>query len=109
MREHDKVILDRIKYNALLTVQFKGDMDFSGFSKDAKTIAACVFSLSQIGELVGKLDNQFVEENNHIPWRKIKGLRNKIVHDYEGIQLNIVWDVLVDFVPQLIEDINKLL
>jgi len=108
MKEHEKVILEKIKIYAIQAIQFKGDIDFENFSKDAKTIAACVLNLSQIGELVSRLDDKFLEANNQIPWRKIKGMRNRIVHDYEGIQLNIVWDVLVDFLPELIEKIDSL-
>ena len=107
MKEHEKVILEKIKIYAVQAIQFIGDMSFEDFSKDAKTIAACVLNLSQIGELAGRLNDTFLEENKQIPWRKIKGMRNKIVHDYEGIQLNIVWDVLVDFLPELIEEINN--
>ena len=81
----------------------------SAFSNDIKTISACVFQLSQIGELAGKLDSDFVEQTSHIPWRKIKNMRNKIIHDYEGVQLNIVWDVLTEFLLELIENIDGLL
>ncbi|MBT9132389.1 MAG: hypothetical protein DDT32_01700 [Syntrophomonadaceae bacterium] len=104
----EKAILEKIKDYAAQAIQFKGDMTFEEFSSDLKTISACVFNLSQIGELVSRLDIEFVETNSQIPWRKIKGMRNKIIHDYEGIQLNIVWDVLVDFLPELIKSINKL-
>ena len=65
-------------------------------------------NLSQIGELAGRLDTDFVEENNKIPRRKIRGMRNRIVHDYEGIQLIIVWDVLNDFLPEFINDVESL-
>jgi len=98
-----------LKTYAVQAIQFKGDMDFSEFSVDVKTISACVFHLSQIGELAGRLGSDFIESTDHIPWRKIRGMRNRIVHDYEGIQLNIVWDVLVDFLPGLVESIGKLL
>ena len=108
MKEHEKVILEKIKTYATQAIQFKADMDFENFSRDAKTIAACVLNLSQIGELAGRLDDNFINANNHIPWRKMKGMRNRIVHDYEGIQLNIVWDVLVEFLPELIEKIDSL-
>ena len=97
-----------MKAYAEQAIQFKGNMAFEEFSNDLKTISACVFNLSQIGESVGRLDTEFIERNNQIPWRKIKGMRNRIVHDYEGIQLNIVWDVLVDFLPELIKNIDKL-
>ena len=108
MKKHEKIILGKIKVHAVQAIQFKGDMDFTEFSEDAKTIAACVFNLSQIGELVGRLDNEFLETNTQIPWRKIRGMRNRIVHDYEGVRLNIIWDVLEDFLPELIENIDKL-
>ena len=104
----EKVFLEKIKDYAVQAIQFKDDMTFEEFSNDLKTISACVFSLSQIGELVSRLDVKFVEANSQIPWRKIQGMRNRIVHDYEGIQLNIVWDVLEDFLPELIKNINKL-
>ena len=109
MREFERVILQKMKDYAVQTVQFKGEMDFAEFSNDPKTIAACVFNLGQIGELVGKLDDDFIKENGQIPWRKIKGMRNKIIHDYEGVLLNIVWDVIVDYLPELIVDIDKIL
>jgi len=105
----DRVILEKIKTYAAQAIQFKGGMTFEEFSNDLKTISACVFNLSQIGELVSRLDVEFVETNSQIPWRKIKGMRNRIVHDYEGVRLNIVWDVLVDFLPELIKGINELM
>ena len=108
MKEHEKVILSKIKAYAEQAMQFKGDLDFAGFSNDAKTIAACVLNLSQIGELVKRLDDEFIAANNHVPWRNIRGMRNRIVHDYEGIQLNFVWDVLVTYLPELINIIDEL-
>jgi len=109
MKNHEKIILLKMKNYAQQAIDFKGDIDFSAFSSDFKTISACVFNLSQIGELVNRLNDDFINNNAHIPWHKMKGMRNKIVHDYEGVQDNIVWDVLVDFLPQLIADIDKLL
>jgi len=108
MKEHERIILSKIKAYAEQAVLFKGGMDFIEFSNDAKTIAACVLNISQIGELAKRLDDEFVTDSNHIPWRNIRGMRNRIVHDYEGIQLNFVWDVLVTFLPELIENIDEL-
>lgn len=108
MKKHEKIILEKIKTYAEQAIQFKENMTFEEFSNHPKTISACVFNLSQIGEMVTRFDAEFLEENSHIPWHKMRGMRNKIIHDYEGIQLNIVWDVLVDFLPELIESINEL-
>ena len=58
--------------------------------------------------MVTRLDSEFLETNGHIPWHKMKGMGNRIIHDYEGIQLNIVWDVIVNFLSELIKNINEL-
>ena len=108
MKEREKSIVQKMRAYAEQTIQFKADMDFETFSKDAKTISACVFSLSQIGELAGRLEDDFIEEYSHIPWRKMIGMRNRIVHDYEGIKVNIVWDVIVDSLPEFISNIDNL-
>ena len=109
MNEHERSILKRIRGYAIQAIHFKENMDLNEFSNDAKTISACVFNLSQIGELVSRLDNVFIENHKNIPWRKIKGMRNKIIHDYEGVLITIVWDVLEDFLPELIADIDELI
>ena len=65
MKEHEKVILEKVRAYAVQAIQFKGDMGFPEFSTDAKTIAACVLNLSQIGELVGRLDALSVNRRSH--------------------------------------------
>ena len=109
MKKHEELILEKIKKYAVQAINFKDAMDYCAFTKDDKTIAACVFNLSQIGELVMRLNDEFIDSHTQIPWRKIKGLRNRIVHDYEGVQYNIIWDILENFVPDLIKKINNLL
>ena len=109
MKEHERTILIKIKTYANQAIRFKEGMGFNAFSSDEKTIAACVHNLSQIGELAGRLSEDFIITNPRIPCHKIKGMRNRIVHNYEGIQLNIVWDVLEDFLPKLIQDIDEII
>ena len=58
-------------------------------------------NLSQMGELVRKLDDQFIKEHTSIPWNQIRGLRNRIVHDYEGVNLILIWDVIKIDLPEL--------
>ena len=48
-------------------------------------VEACVFNLSQIGELVRHLDRDFIEQHSDVPWAQMRGLRNRIIHDYEGV------------------------
>ncbi len=73
-------------------------------------VEACVFNLSQIGELVNKLDKDFEDQHPSIPWRVMYGLRNKIVHDYESVNLVLIWDIVKEDLPTLnaqLEEIFK--
>lgn len=70
-------------------------------------VEACIFNLSQIGELANKIDTDFEENNPSIPWRIMYGLRNKIVHDYEGVNLVLIWDIVKDDLPKLYRLIDE--
>jgi uncharacterized protein with HEPN domain len=64
-------------------------------------VEACVFNLSQIGELVKNVDDEYKKEQLGIPWHQLYGLRNRIVHDYEGVNLKLVWQIIRDDLPSL--------
>jgi uncharacterized protein with HEPN domain len=68
-----------------------------------------VFNLSQIGELAGKLDAAFMQSFPVIPWRQMRGLRNRIVHDYEGVNLLLVWEIIDADLPQLKRSLQDVL
>ena len=81
---------------------------FEEFCNDEKTIDATVFSISQIGELVKNISKETMQKYSFIEWNMIKGLRNRIVHDYEGISLKSIWYVLNHDIIQLKQDIQKI-
>ena len=62
---------------------------------------ALVRSLEIIGEASSKLDNEFRQKYPHIEWRKIISTRNKLIHNYFGIDYDIVWDIVVNKLPDL--------
>ena len=47
-----------------------------------------------MGELAGKVSSELIEQNPRIEWRGLKSLRNRIVHDYDGVNLNMIWGFL---------------
>ena len=67
------------------------------------------FAISQIGELVKNISKETMEKYPNIEWIIIKNLRNKIVHDYEGIKLNLIWDIVTNDIVQLKEDLEEIL
>ena len=75
-------------------IKYTQDYTFEQFCEDEKTIDATVFAISQIGELVKNITKETQNKYNSIEWNMIKGLRNRIVHDYEGISLKSIWYVI---------------
>lgn len=109
MKGKDKLILTKIlKYIGEIKLFIEG-YSYEKFKNDRKTINACVFNLSQIGELAGKVSEELQKEYSNIEWRGIKALRNRIVHDYEGVNLNMVWEFLTDELSDLEEQLNKII
>ena len=82
---------------------------FETFSRNEEKVDATVFAISQIGELVKNITKETMERYNNIEWIIIKNLRNKIVHDYEGINLNLIWDIITDDIIQVKMDLEKIL
>lgn len=62
----------------------------------------------QIGELVNRLSDECIEEYNRIPWHAIRGMRNLHAHDYENVDLEIVWNTLLEDIPYLKEQISNM-
>lgn len=59
--------------------------------------------MSQLGELAGKIDNEYRMIHREIPWSQIYGLRNRIVHDYEGVNFMLVWEIICNDLQELRE------
>lgn len=78
------------------------------FINNSMMVEACVFNLSQIGELVNKLDKEYVSKHLEIPWFKMRELRNRIVHDYEGVNLKLIWEIIDMDIKILKEQLLKL-
>ena len=83
-------------------------LDYAQFSADSKLVEACVFNLSQMGELANRIDETFAAEHPEVPWKYIYGLRNRIVHDYEGVNLRLIWEIIRDDLPSLSANLNNI-
>ena len=70
---------------------FTKEMIFEDFSKDKKTFKAVVRSLEIIGEAVNKIPENIQEMYAETPWKEIISMRNKLIHEYFGVDLDIVW------------------
>lgn len=78
------------------------------FVSDEKTIDAVVRNLEIIGEAANRLPQNFTSQQSSIQWEKIIGLRHRIVHDYFGIDVEIIWSILEKDLPFLKKNLSAL-
>ena len=109
MSERDRIILQKILKYINEAMSYTEGMDFGSFSQDSKTMSATAFALGQIGELAKEVSSEIESKYPHLPWKGMRGMRNRIVHDYENVDLNMLWDVVSNYLPELIGQINNIL
>ncbi len=83
-------------------------LNFSAFQQDRKTQDAVVRNLEIIGEAAGRLPNPYRVAIPEIDWRKITGLRNILIHEYYGVSLPIIWDIIQNKLKPLESSCRKL-
>jgi uncharacterized protein with HEPN domain len=81
--------------------RYTSGMDQAMFQQDEKTVDAVVRNLEIIGEAARRIPAEFASRHANVPWRQVSGLRNRIVHDYFGLDLEIIWQVIRHDLPQL--------
>ena len=95
------LLLEDILESAKKIQKFTKGMSFDKFIHDEKTIDAVIRNFEIIGEASNRLSDEFKTKNSNIDWMRIKGFRNRIVHDYFGIDHSIVWKIIQGFLPDL--------
>lgn len=111
MKNEDIAVINKIiRYcddiNILMT---RFGKNFEQYKKDISFQYACNMCIIQIGELAGRLSEETREDSKHIPWQAIRGMRNLHAHDYENVDLEMVWNTLLEDIPTLKKNLEKML
>lgn len=88
---------------------FTQDITSEEFTKDRKTINAVIRSTEVIGEATKKIPKSIKDRHPAIPWKKMAGMRDKLIHEYFGIDVEILWKAAKDELPPLKPSIQKML
>ncbi len=81
--------------------EFIESMSIDNFKQDRKTIFAVTRAIEIIGEAVNNIPESFRSKYSDIPWRAIAGMRDKLIHQYFGVDLDVLWETTQQDVPQL--------
>ncbi len=96
--------------NAIIEVEeFTRGMDFERFLTDKKTINAVIRSLEVMGEAAKRIPEDVRQEYPDIPWKQMAGMRDKLIHEYSGMDLDIVWTAVKEELPPIKPLIEKVL
>lgn len=89
--------------------EYTADLPYDTFSENFMVQEACLYNLQIIGEVVSKLPKEIKDEAPSVPWNLMKGMRNRLIHEYFGTDLNIVWEVIKNELPAIEPVIRSLL
>jgi len=104
-----KLLLDDILDSSEKIISYTKSLTFEEFESDDKTIDAVIRNYEIIGEASKLLPDEFKDLHPEVDWHRIRGFRNRIVHDYFGVDNQIVWKITLDQIPSLITQITFIL
>lgn len=99
------IVINDILYCIDHVATYTGNLSFDDFTSSFMVIEACLYNIQIIGEAVAQLPDDVKNNNPNIPWILIKGMRNRLIHEYFGTDLPVVWNVIKNDLPSLKSDL----
>ena len=103
------MFLDDIRNAMTRIAEYIEGYDFDQFKKDYKTVDAVIRNFEVIGEAARNLDESIKTKYPDVPWKEMYYLRNKVLHEYFGVDYEIIWDIATKYLPGNKEQIEKIL
>ncbi|ASJ04562.1 HepT-like ribonuclease domain-containing protein [Thermococcus barossii] len=102
------LFLDDILEAIFRIEEYTEGYEFEDFIRDRKTVDAVLRNLEVIGEAARYVPEEIKEQHADVPWKRIIGLRNVVIHHYFGVDLNIVWTIVRLQLPDLKKSVEKI-
>jgi uncharacterized protein with HEPN domain len=84
-------------------------MRFEDFVSDRRTVDAVIRNLITIGEAAARLPDETCQKDHDIPWYEMRGMRNFVIHEYFGINDNVLWDTIKMNLPPLVDSLKRII
>ena len=104
-----RVYLDDILEATAKISDYTAGLTLGELKGDSKTLDAVVRNLEVIGEAAKKVPAEVRSSYQDVAWKKIAGLRDILIHEYFGIDVNIIWDIIQNKLPSLEREVKKIL
>ena len=110
LNNKDQIVLRKIQGHIESILRYcEGIQSLQEFQSNSMRVEATVFNLMQIGELAKEsLSDEVKAQLTTIPWPQLYGMRNRIVHEYSGVNMNIVWDTIQMDLPELLSELQAI-
>ena len=106
--KNDQYYVEKIKADLKFVMNHTSGKTKEDIEADELLVDSIMFRIIQISENNGKLTEQFKAAHTDVPWLAIKGMRNKIVHDYGYVDLTIVYNTVMHGMPEMYEKLNNI-
>lgn len=107
LRDNESLI--DIERAARRVLRYTTGCDRASLETNDEKVSAILYQITIIGEATKRLSQDFRQQHPEIPWREIAGMRDVIVHEYDQVDLDVVWDVIQNKLPELLISLQPLL
>lgn len=106
--KNDRYYLGKIKTDLKFVIDHTAGKSKEEIESDELLIDSIMFRIIQISENNGKLTDEFKAAHTEVPWLAVKGMRNRIVHDYGYVDLTVVYDTVIHGIPEMYEKLLQI-
>lgn len=106
---NDLLLLKDIENAGTQILVYCRDITYEEFMRDEKTQDACIRKFEIMGEAARRISEELKMEDEKIPWKNISNYRNLLIHEYFGVNLDIVWDIIDNELAETLKRISRII